>query len=321
MRRFARTLVAGLALAGMARATGVAQSQPAVATQAGAPSAALAFVPVKPIDPPGRPLPPEAESARVAKFSFIAYGDTRSDYVGIGDGQVVQPQHSRLVDLMLETIKARRSTPFPVRFVVQSGDAVLRGFLGNQWNVSFTPIIEKLTHAGMPYFFAPGNHDAAGEPGDALRSLGLHNTLAATSKLIPPEGSPRRLNGYLAYAFGYGNVFVIAIDSNIAADQIQLAWATSQLEHLDRTRYHHVIAVFHHPPFSSGPHGGAAAPMATPPRAAGLEPQTIAVRELYMPLFRRHHVRMVIAGHDHLYDHWVEYYTDNGGTPIAWMTS
>jgi len=314
MRSFVQTFVVGLALAGIARTTGVAQ-RPAAQPRAALPaSPPLAFVPVKPIDPPGRPLPPETQSARVTKFSFIAYGDTRSDYVGIGDGQVVQPQHSRLVDVMLEKIKARRSTPFPVRFVVQSGDAVLRGYFGNQWNVSFTPIIEKLTHANIPYFFAAGNHDAAGEPGEAVRSLGLHNTLTAISKLIPPEGSPRRLSGYPAYAFGYGNVFVIAIDSNIAADRIQLAWAASQLEHLDRARYHHVIAVFHHPPFSSGPHGGAAAPSAMPPRPEGLEPQTTAIRELYMPLFRRHHVRMIITGHDHLYDHWVEHYTDNGTT-------
>ena len=51
-----------------------------------------------------------------------------------------------------------------------------------------------------------------------------------------------------------------------------------------------------------------------PPRPEGLEPQTTAIRELYMPLFRRHHVRMIITGHDHLYDHWVEHYTDNGTT-------
>ena len=57
------------------------------------------------------------------------------------------------------------------------------------------------------------------------------------SKLMPPEGSPRRLSGYPTYAFGYGNAFFIAFDSNIAADALQLAWVTDQLEHLDRARY------------------------------------------------------------------------------------
>jgi hypothetical protein len=64
-----------------------------------------------------------------------------------------------------------------------------------------------------------------------------------------------------------------------------------------------VIAVFHHPVFSSGPHGGPA-----------IEPQTLAMRNLYEPLFRRHRVRMTITGHDHLLDHWVQRYDANGAT-------
>ena len=33
-----------------------------------------------------------------------------------------------------------------------------------------------------------------------------------------------------------------------------------------------------------------------------------------MPLFRKHHVRLLVTGHDHLYDHWVERYDDDGVT-------
>jgi hypothetical protein len=123
------------------------------------------------------------------------------------------------------------------------------------------------------------------------------------------------LSGYPTYAFGYGNAFFIALDSNIASDAIQFAWVADQLEHLDRARYRHVIAFFHHPPFSSGPHGGAsAAPVPGTGQKAPdrLEPQTVAIRTLYMSLFRKHHVAMIVAGHDHLYDHFVEHYTDNG---------
>jgi hypothetical protein len=45
-----------------------------------------------------------------------------------------------------------------------------------------------------------------------------------------------------------------------------------------------------------------------------LEPQSVAIRNLYMPLFRKHHVTMTIAGHDHLLDHWVERYSSGGTT-------
>ena len=76
-----------------------------------------------------------------------------------------------------------------------------------------------------------------------------------------------------------------------------------QLERLDRVRYKNVIAFFHHPPFSSGPHGGGPVP----------EPTTVAMRNRYQPLFRQHHVRLTIAGHEHLFEHWIERYTDASG--------
>ena len=255
---------------------------------------------VRAIEPPPTPLPPEAASASETRFSFIAYGDTR----GQADGAELQRNHAEIIDAMIAKVQNMRSTPFPVRFTVQSGDAVVNGRIAAQWNTSFTPLIERLTRgADVPYFFAPGNHDVSTMPiGDSSRTAGLRNTLAAISKLIPPDGSPRRLNGYPTYAFGYGSVFVIAIDSNIASDPAQFEWTKGQLEHLDRARYHHVIAVFHHPPFSSGPHGG----------STSIEPQTTFIRARYLPLFRTHHVRMTIAGHDHLLDHWVETYVDNG---------
>jgi hypothetical protein len=302
----------------------MAASAVGVAQQLGpsAPSAApiAPWVAVKPIEPPSNPLPSEEASTNVTRFSFLGYGDTRSGTPepGVsGDGVVLHPEHTRIVDRMIATAGELKGTPFPVRFVLQSGDAVLRGQNAPMWNVSFTPIIERLTRgAGLPYFFSAGNHDVGSmPPGDAGRALGLHNTLTAMSKVIPAEGSPRRLSGYLTYAFGYGNAFVIAIDSNIASDAVQLSWVTDQLERLDRARYKHVIVFFHHPPYSSGPHGGGSAdPVPGTGRKAPdrVEPQSAAIRTLYMPLFRKHHVRLLLTGHDHLYDHWVERYDDAG---------
>jgi hypothetical protein len=297
-------------------ACGIAAAQQAPAPPVTAPPPI--WVAVKPIEP-GTPLPAESASAKVTRFSFLAYGDTRSGSGPGGDAEVLHPGHAKVMDRMLAKVRELAATPYPVRFVLQSGDAVLRGQNGAMWNIGYSPTIERLTRgANIPYFFSVGNHDVTTMPaGDPERALGLHNTLTAMSKLIPPEGSPRRLSGYPTYAFGYGNTFVIALDSNIAADTFQLAWVSRQLDALDRDRYTHVIAFFHHPPFSSGPHGGASAEPApgtgrkAPDR---IEVQTTAIRTLYMPLFRKHHVRMLVAGHDHLYDHWVERYDDHGVT-------
>jgi hypothetical protein len=255
---------------------------------------------VVPITPPRTPFPTEDATRNIAKFSFIAYGDTR----GALDGTVVQYEHSLTVATMLRTIRARATTADPIKFVVQSGDAVLNGGSANQLTVSYVPVINQLTGADIPYFLAVGNHDVTSTMSltDTNRMKGLKNYLAANARLIPADGSPRRLAGYPTYAFGYGNTFVVLFDSNIADDPTQLDWVRRQLEGLDRRRYVNVVAVYHHPAFSSGPHGG-----------SRIEPQAAALRTLYMPLFRKHHVRLLLTGHEHLFEHWVERYTDGTG--------
>jgi 3',5'-cyclic AMP phosphodiesterase CpdA len=253
------------------------------------------------ISPPRTPLPAEAASARVTKFSFISYGDTR----GRHDGVDVQAEHTLVIESMLATIKRAAAAADPIRFVVQSGDAVQNGTFGKQWTVSYVPVINRLTQEGdLPYFLSVGNHDVGSSPdlNDPRRVDGLRNYLAANARLIPGDGSPRRLSGYPTYAFGYGNTFFIAFDSDIADDDTQLAWVKSQLQQLDRKRYVNVALFFHHPPFSSGPHGG-----------ARVEREAASIRAKWMPLFRQYHVRLLLTGHEHLFEHWVERYTDASG--------
>lgn len=247
------------------------------------------------------PLPAEEASAGVSRFSFIVYGDTR----GRRDGNEVQYEHSLIVDSMLGTIKRLESSDFPVRFVLQTGDAVVNGRDPRHWNNSFVALINRITtDGGVPYFLAPGNHDVSTAPtADApmrLESLALY--LDAVSKLIPPDGAPRRLKGYPTYAFGYGNTFVLTVDSNIAGDDTQYNWVKAQLEGLNRNRYRNVVVMFHHPPFSSGPHGG-----------ARVESPSALLRTRYLPLFRQHRVQTLFTGHDHLFEHWIERYEDASG--------
>jgi hypothetical protein len=256
---------------------------------------------VRAITAPKKPLPTEAESASVTRFSFIAYGDTRAARVA---GDETQYEHGLVVDAMLDAVKRLENSPYPIRFVLQSGDAVMIGAEAKRWNDGFVQHISRLTQNGnIPYFFAVGNHDVTGalEVNSPDRKPGLRNTLDAIVNLIPPDGSPRRLNGYPTYSFGYGNSFFIAMDSNIAADETQFKWVKAQLDGLDRKRYTHVIVFFHHPLFSSGPHGG-----------ARVEPYALTMRTRYLPLFRKHHVDMTIGGHEHLYEHWVERYEEGG---------
>jgi hypothetical protein len=256
-------------------------------------------VAVRAIPAPATPLPTEDQSASVTRFSFIAYGDTRST----ADGTALQPVHTQLVDAMLTAIRRMQNSDFPVRFVLQSGDAVTNGRIASQLNTSFVDVVSRLIQEGnVPYYLIPGNHDVttALTVGVPARDEGLKNYLDMMARLIPPDGSPRRLAGYPTYAFGYGNTFVIGLDSNISPDETQFNWVKSQLEGLNRNRFVNVIVFLHHAPFTSGGH-----------RVAELATQGVRIR--YMPLFRTHHVAAVLGGHDHEFEHFVEHYTDNTG--------
>jgi len=256
---------------------------------------------VRPIKAPRTPIPDEEDSAGIEKFSFIVYGDTR----GRRDGWELQYEHSLIVNSALSNIEKLSKTDFPVRFVLQTGDGVSTGRIGRQWNASYIELIDRLTQIGdVPYFLAAGNHDvSSASTHDAPnRQQGLKNFFDANANLIPPNGSPRRLDGYPVFSFGYGNTFVIAFDSNIAGDEKQFEWIKSQLEGLDRSRFKHVIVYSHHPAFSSGPHGG-----------ARVEKPTEIIREKYMPLFHKHHVRIFFSGHEHAFEHWIERYEDDSG--------
>jgi len=256
---------------------------------------------IVPLLPPRVALPSESETSRITRFSFIAYGDTR----GRHDGVELQAEHTLVIESMIATIKRLETTADPIRFVLQSGDAVANGAIAKQLRVSYIPLINRLTQeAGVPYFLSVGNHDVGGslDLADERRMEGLRNYFAANARLIPPEGSPRRLNGYPTYSFGFGNTFFIAFDSDIPDDQTQFDWVKGQLAGLDRRRYPNVALFFHHPPFSSGPHGG-----------ANVEHQALTLRTKWMPMFRQYHVRLLLTGHEHLFEHWVERYVDASG--------
>ena len=153
-------------------------------------AAAAIAASVVPIDPGSVVLPAESVSADQTRFSFIAYGDTR----GQADGDELQFEHGRIVDAMIGVIRSRAAGPFPVRFIIQSGDGVNAGSNVAEWNVSYTPIIERLLRDGrVPYFLAVGNHDVTNRSiDDPQRQPGLRNTLQLMSRIYPPDGSPRR---------------------------------------------------------------------------------------------------------------------------------
>lgn len=117
-----------------------------------------------------------------------------------------------------------------------------------------------------------GNHDVAGD--STLRVLGSQK--------------------YYVWTAGPAELYML--DSN-RPDAAQTAWLESKLV---ASRAKVKIAVFHHPPFTSGTHES-----------------NIPVRRTWVPIFERHRVSLVLSGHNHLFEHLkvnnVHYVVSGGG--------
>ena len=101
-----------------------------------------------------------------------------------------------------------------------------------------------------------------------------------------PHNGPRGIDPDLAYSFEAGDVCFAVMDSTLAvwdpdAARRQADWLD---ETLSRTKARWRIAIFHHPVYPSHPWR-----------------DMPALREHWVPVFDKHHVDLVLQGHDHAY--------------------
>jgi hypothetical protein len=123
-----------------------------------------------------------------------------------------------------------------------------------------------------PAFPASGNHDYQSDDAAPFRQVFA----------LPENGGPLGLERW--YSFDFGDVHFVALDTqrDLAA---QVTWLEQDLS---RNQRPWTIAYLHRPPFSSGRHGS-----------------SLDVREAFVPLFERHGVQLVLAGHEHDYERTV----------------
>lgn len=143
--------------------------------------------------------------------------------------------------------------------------------------------------ARVPWMCAAGNHEM--EPGFGPQGYtGMLDRLT-----LPGNGAP---GCPATYSFRYGNVGVLALDSNDVSYEIPANLGYSggaQVSWLERTLagmrapgsdIDFVVAFFHHCPYaSSSAHGSEG-----------------GVREKWVPLFDRYAVDLAISGHNHCYE-------------------
>ena len=184
-------------------------------------------------------------------FRMAVYGDSRTG-TPIHE-QVVAGIRAKHVDLDLHT-----------------GDFVLNGNEKILWDLEFFDPARDLLRE-VPLYPVLGNHEYDAQWYYIFFSL-------------PAAASGSTTEAW--YAFDYGCMHVTALDScqDYLPGSAQYQWAVADLASDAAQSAVWRVAIFHHPPFSSGHHGN--------------DPQ---VQATLVPLFEQFGVHVVFNGHDHAY--------------------
>jgi hypothetical protein len=172
-----------------------------------------------------------------------------------------------------ELIQAARQRRPDAGFLLLAGDLVDRGNERTNWDHFF------LRAAGVfeeiPFQPAVGNHEYL-DKGPMI--------YAGTFDL--PKNGPNGIDPNLVYSFEYSDAFVAVLDSNLAIYDSRLAKLQADWldEALSKTRATWKFVTFHHPVYAS--------------HVSRENPELGAA---WGPIFDKHHVDMVLQGHDHAY--------------------
>jgi MYXO-CTERM domain-containing protein len=192
-----------------------------------------------------------------APVKLLAYGDTRSD----------ETAHAALVRAMMAT---------PSDFLVNTGDIVAAGANASDWQSFFQ--IEQPLLRDRPLFLCIGNHELYDDQvGSAFaRYFGFADATDAGGPLRP----------YGTVRWGTARLFFLNGMHDWKHGE-ERDWLEHELTRSD-TEAGLVwrIAVVHHAPWSSGPHGG------NPKLLDAKVPELLAA----------HKVDLLLAGHDHIYE-------------------
>ena len=151
---------------------------------------------------------------------------------------------------------------FPFEIVLLLGDNLYGDESRRDYARKFEEPYKELLDAGVKFYASLGNHDEATQVN--YKPFNMNGNKYYTFK--PPSGSVR----------------FFALDSNYM-DKEQIAWLEKELANSGSDWK---IMFFHHPLYSSG----------------GSHGSNLPLREQIEPIFLKHGVDVVFAGHDHFYE-------------------
>ncbi len=204
----------------------------------------------------------------LAQWSFVTLGDTQSRH----------DKHREVLGAIM------RVTPRPW-LVLHAGDLVADGNKPEDWDMFFG--IERALVGTIPFYPTLGNHEHESDL--------YYNTFP-----VPPGGGP---HAKAWYCFPFANALFVILNSEAPLDA-QARYLEQQLVAAGEHRIRWRFAVWHRPPFSSGPHGG-----------------STSIQERWVPILDKYGATCVFSGHNHCYEHslrkGIHYLvTGGGGGPL-----
>ena len=160
-----------------------------------------------------------------------------------------------------------------IDFIVLAGDLVDRGNERTNWDHFFLRAEEIFER--IPLMPCVGNHEYL-DRGPRLYQSFFHL----------PRNGPRQIEPGLVYHFETGGALIVVLDSTLAVSstreaRLQADWLDGVLA---GSKSDWKFVVFHHPIYPSHP-----------------SRENPTLREYWEPILDKHHVDMVLQGHDHAY--------------------
>jgi hypothetical protein len=175
---------------------------------------------------------------------------------------------------------AEQMYTYPYSLIIHTGDlAYDAGTIGQLEDTVFKMYAPLFRH--VPFFPASGNHEYGTMSGAPFRAVFA----------LPGD------NGEKWYSYDWGRIHFAALDTE-ADYATQAKWLDGDLT---ATALPWKIVYLHKPPYSSGEHSS-----------------DISLRNALEPVLEKHHVQLVLAGHDHDYEritpqHGIQYIVTGGG--------
>jgi hypothetical protein len=192
--------------------------------------------------------------------------------------------------MTVATPMARTYQQLPYGLVALLGDICYYGNLADRYDHVFRRPMGPLIGAGVGFELAIGNHD------EGLRHS--DEGIAEIEAELALLGTP---GPYYATTHGPADIFYLdSSEPGVFGPDAPTQWAWLD-DTLSSATSQWRIVCLHHPLYSSGRHGS-----------------TIRARQRLEPILRRHHVDLVLAGHDHHYErthpiHGITHIVSGGG--------